>query len=451
YGSSLSSAFHGDVGYIAPWNTFHYYLNAKYFDELGYFDLYSCTLEADFEEGHTFSGTTDIRDLRTYELVSVEDSAPCPKDSFTPERWTEFKADVSIIHSWGTSEYWRSSLTDKGFNATPFWVVWVRPFANLIQLQTLVHAAIILNLDLICLGLSLVVSTFIFGGVTTSVMAIFMLLYFGTYQGLMGNLFQYPWLIALLWMVMSLEKKWFRPAGLFLAFATVNRIFPVVFVLGFGIKYLLSFKEDTVTHDQKQHYQSLLLSFLLGVSLFVLIGLFTSRGLGAWMDFLTNIKMHSQYLVGESFNLGFKNMLAGMGLHGSMLNLINGGGVLIVLTMYYYLVKNIRSELMIFVFNIPLIYFLLTLSPYYFQVFGLVGVGYYALQKNEKYKYVGILLVVGLFLFLIINTLIDVQIFTYLSSLSKTSHEFILLILSLSILLLGVTVARSEQQTDVKK
>ena len=50
----VSTYFKMNISYVRSynvWNVFHYYLGAKYFSEIGYFNLYPCALEADQEAG----------------------------------------------------------------------------------------------------------------------------------------------------------------------------------------------------------------------------------------------------------------------------------------------------------------------------------------------------------------------------------------------------------------
>ena len=52
--------------YIQSWNVYHYYIGAKYFNELGYHDIYEQTLVADREGPGRLSHIENIRSLTNY-------------------------------------------------------------------------------------------------------------------------------------------------------------------------------------------------------------------------------------------------------------------------------------------------------------------------------------------------------------------------------------------------
>src|SRR5690606_7142976 len=79
------------------WDVFHTAIGAKYHDELGYFDLYNCSLAIDRSDRGYFRSVKELRDLRTRKFVPVEghvDYDDCAA-RFSPQRLEEFKADLS--------------------------------------------------------------------------------------------------------------------------------------------------------------------------------------------------------------------------------------------------------------------------------------------------------------------------------------------------------------------
>jgi len=68
------------------WNVFHYYLGAKYFSEVGYFNLYTCALEADHESVGYWDRIVGARDMETYRYVPRSSLPSCPRNNVTPER-----------------------------------------------------------------------------------------------------------------------------------------------------------------------------------------------------------------------------------------------------------------------------------------------------------------------------------------------------------------------------
>ena len=112
-------------GFGHPSETFHYYVGAKYFRELGYERLYHCTALADAEAlGEEQVARRRLRDLRSNELVSatraLEDPEAC-RAHFTPERWQAFVHDVAWFRAQVPARRWLLSQMDHGYNGTPAW------------------------------------------------------------------------------------------------------------------------------------------------------------------------------------------------------------------------------------------------------------------------------------------------------------------------------------------
>ena len=87
--------------FVHVWDTYHYYMGAKYFPELGYERLYDCAMVADSESGRREEVLRrTITDLRTNIIVKTNDLLAHPeercKSAFTAARWDQFKRDVSL-------------------------------------------------------------------------------------------------------------------------------------------------------------------------------------------------------------------------------------------------------------------------------------------------------------------------------------------------------------------
>lgn len=57
------------VGKLQAWNAFHYWMNTKYFAEVGYFDFYNCVRNVGEFGSHA-------RNLNTYEIVPIDNVLP---------------------------------------------------------------------------------------------------------------------------------------------------------------------------------------------------------------------------------------------------------------------------------------------------------------------------------------------------------------------------------------
>jgi hypothetical protein len=114
---------------------FHYYLGSKYFEELGYFDLYECAIVASTEGRPALAGRTyEVRDLRNIDQrkrVVPAQLGPRCREAFEPERWRAFGQDVRWLRDHLPEREWNRILIDQGFNASPVWTLFGRPLTGL--------------------------------------------------------------------------------------------------------------------------------------------------------------------------------------------------------------------------------------------------------------------------------------------------------------------------------
>lgn len=113
------------VRIVHYWDTFHYYVGSKYFEENEYERLYECVLVADYEDrGDADLRKRKIRDLVDNRLhyVSKDDVLRYREDCaqhFSPERWEAFKQDARAFRTVMGSGWWKDMLMDHGYNASP--------------------------------------------------------------------------------------------------------------------------------------------------------------------------------------------------------------------------------------------------------------------------------------------------------------------------------------------
>ena len=103
----------------------HYYLNAKYSDELGYDMLYPAIIVADSLTVNRFQGRiTKYRHAADHSYRTREQAvamAPEIKGLFKEKRWKEFVADYHFLQGRIRNGTWKTILQDRGYNATPVW------------------------------------------------------------------------------------------------------------------------------------------------------------------------------------------------------------------------------------------------------------------------------------------------------------------------------------------
>lgn len=113
----FGSAFH-------PWEFFHYYLGAKYSNELEYTRLYDCTAAVEAEQDPSYPSLHRwIRNLSTNVIEPGSPAAITPelcRVRFTPARWQEFTHDVMFFRQ-ASGARWAAMQVDHGYNATPVW------------------------------------------------------------------------------------------------------------------------------------------------------------------------------------------------------------------------------------------------------------------------------------------------------------------------------------------
>ncbi len=125
--------FHGSRA-VHLWDTFHYYVGSKYFDELGYHLIYKCVAAAEVEDGYEKDVMKrQMRDLSNNDLLQAKDYladvSEC-KAAFSPERWAALKQDMRLFRSLMGEGWWAKMFKDHGFNGTPIWALFGSRITN---------------------------------------------------------------------------------------------------------------------------------------------------------------------------------------------------------------------------------------------------------------------------------------------------------------------------------
>lgn len=224
---------------IDTYDLLHYYLNTRYFEELGYFDLYPAAVLADQENGPYDDRLVRMR-LQDPEEgyrrrpvgMGVARGREVREEHFTPESWASFERDFLYLQRETnfSRRNWRNLMDDRGFNATPAWLMVSAPLARLVPARSIRWLTI---LDLIWLLAALLVVRRAFG---TRTMLWTLSFFFVTYSWrwtVPGNGFlRHDWISCLLISVSMLKMG--RPylAGFFTGYAAMMRLFPAVFLYG---------------------------------------------------------------------------------------------------------------------------------------------------------------------------------------------------------------------------
>jgi hypothetical protein len=227
--------------YTHNWEFFHYYLGSKYGKELGYKRLYICAAVAQSELGASEAAEVKgrkLRDLETDVLVPaapVLDDPDACKSHFTGDQWEKFRADIQFFRSNASKQYWDQMQEDHGYNPPPMWTTFGHIFSSLTPasvdslkvlacIDPLLYTAIFFllwwafGLRVMCIALVFFGAQFPANGYFTG-----------------GAFIREDWLF---WLVLSMclaRKHYWFASGFALVFASMLRIFPAIFVLGWVV------------------------------------------------------------------------------------------------------------------------------------------------------------------------------------------------------------------------
>lgn len=275
-------------------DSYHYYIGAKYFPEVGYRGLYDCTLAAELAAGQVKNiGLRAVRDLRSMKLVRAVELAEhiygC-RARFSPERWRDFRADIGWFRRHTPPELWRDNLKDHGFNASPAWLLLGRLFVAAGPVSQL-RLRLLAGVDYLVLGLMWLLVFYTFGARRGLAAAAYWLSNLpARFSYSHGAIIRRPWLGLTVGAVCALRKE--RPllAGLALGAAAQLRIFPLALLVGPALNLLPRLLGGTRPRFPLAH-RGLALGVLL--SLAVLVPAATlAGGVDVWPRFVSKMKDH---------------------------------------------------------------------------------------------------------------------------------------------------------------
>jgi hypothetical protein len=280
--------------FIHTWDTYHYYMGAKYFPEVKYDLLYDCAAVADSESGlKEAAAARTITDLRTNVMLKAADVVAHPeicKAGFTPARWDDFKRDIAFYRGRVNAQRWMEIHQDHGYNATPVWTLAGWALTN--TGPATLNQVIALNLiDPLYLALMALMIYWAFG---PRVFAVSMLVlgcnFPARYYWTGGAFLRHDWLFFTIAVVCLLKKEKFFLAGGALAYATLLRLFPGLMVIGptlAGIEYLRVHKK------LDPGFVKFVAGGALGCALLFPLSLQLGGGLETWTKFAMNTSKHA--------------------------------------------------------------------------------------------------------------------------------------------------------------
>jgi hypothetical protein len=228
--------------FIHTWDTYHYYIGAKYFPEVSYDRMYECAIIADSEDFPPdklakMREQRIVTNLRTNIMEKVGETVllrpqEC-KSHFTPERWLEFKKDIAFFRARVNDKRWEEIHHDHGYNASPVWTLLGHVITNT-GTATLDQVTFVDLFDPLYLALMAAMLWWAFG---PRVFAVAMLMLgcnwasrFFYWTG--GALLRHDWLFYTVAVVCLLRKGKPFMAGVALSYAALLRLFPGLLVIG---------------------------------------------------------------------------------------------------------------------------------------------------------------------------------------------------------------------------
>jgi hypothetical protein len=290
--------FHFGGGYIHVHEFFHYYVNAKYFPELGYTGLYECVATVETQQGRGRELPRHwIRDLTTNELrlgsPAISNPALCRDRFETAERWDEFTHDVTWFMSNMNAAKRADILTDHGYNGTPVWAIAGKLLADTgpVSRSKVLLLALI---DPVLLLLTLGLVWRAFGWQVLCVAMIWLGTNYPARFNFTGGAFlRQDWLFLAIGAICFARRGRMTAAGFALTWSALLRIFPAIIVLGLVIKAVLGMWRARRLRLDPAH-QRFALGALAALILLFPLSLTTggprSPGLSEWIAFANNSK-----------------------------------------------------------------------------------------------------------------------------------------------------------------
>jgi hypothetical protein len=291
--------------YIQSWNVYHYYLGSKYFDELGYFDIYRYTLANDEKAGNRLAFVPKFRDLHTYRVVDRQRGLHgIDENRFSEERRQSFVTDLYAILDFVREGVFRNMIRDRGYNPSPFGNFVYSTLSSLLPIDIQATRSLLCILDWLVLIPTFFLVAKTFGWINSLFLLNAFFLYFGIGNNHFGAFLRFDWFCAAVAAICFYKRQNYGLAGVLLAYATMTRIFPVFLLTGPALKLAYGFFKNR-SLDRK--LMGMFVAFTIACTAFTLIGSTNDRGLSSWVDFYEKITVHSENHLHGMRRIGLKH------------------------------------------------------------------------------------------------------------------------------------------------
>ena len=236
----------GNFGMVHEWEQFHFYLGAKYQQEVGWFNLYKAAILADRESTHTLDRMTQTRDITNFEVISVDQAmkdGPQVRAKFSDARWAEFKEDWRRMQISSPGIGFDRIMMDHGNSNSPAWALIAHPIAELFPIDRSNQTFIGL-LDMFLMGIMWWFIWRSFGPRPTLVAVLIWAALPIVFDYLAGSFLRWDWLFCLGMAIVFMKREKWATAGAFFGFAVATKLFPVFFGVALGIRALLVYQRE---------------------------------------------------------------------------------------------------------------------------------------------------------------------------------------------------------------
>ena len=296
--------------HLHRWDMYHQIIGAKYFTEVGYFRIYECTWEIDEANAGHFRRVPEMRDIRTLKILPTQQvigERDCA-DLFTdPARLAQFAKDIDDIYALGGGSMWTGLFKDKGFNGTPFHAF---VLAKLTAHVEIVHEELLwlALLDVFWMSVAFCMVWWAWDAKTAAIAVLcFCMTFPNRFVHMGGSILRFDYVAMLIIALALMKKDRFAAAGVCVAWAAAERVFPAVFAVGLGLKAGI---ELVATRKLRREYLHFGIAFVAGLCVLFCLSLTMGEtlagGFDHWQDWWSNMKIHTRHTRG--FRVGFKHM-----------------------------------------------------------------------------------------------------------------------------------------------
>jgi hypothetical protein len=232
-----------ESGRVNSYDLLHYYMSARYFEEVGYYDLYPALALADAEQkkGPFSPKLRQVRIQRdgVYQVVPRSEALALGREvreNFSDERWKSFTHDFSYLQRKMSKEHWLAMMLDRGFNGTPAFLLVAKPLASICPVE---YVKLLCLIDVLLLGLVMWMVRWAYDTVTMLWCILFLAVTLSLGWPVPSEAFlRYDYVCGLTAACCLLKKAKPALAGVATGWAAVMRLFPVMWLFGPAVKGL---------------------------------------------------------------------------------------------------------------------------------------------------------------------------------------------------------------------